>query len=60
MSDVDRIQARLRALALRRERLRDLGGSPPALERNRRAIVRANQELSLALISAYAPHAAAA
>jgi hypothetical protein len=58
--EIAAIQNRLDELVLRRQRLRELGASTDVLERNRREIVRANQELSLALITAHAPHQTAA
>jgi hypothetical protein len=42
---------------LERQRLRETGAAGPDLDRNRRAIVEANQELSLALIARHRPAA---
>jgi hypothetical protein len=54
---VEGLQARIGRLALARERLRDLGAPAEALERNRLEIVRAQWELSYALVERYCPPA---
>jgi hypothetical protein len=58
-ADVDRLRARVRALARERRQLRLTGGNPADLERNRREFVLAQWELSWALIERPAPPAAA-
>ncbi len=50
-SSVEDLQYLVRDLVLERQRLRETGAAPLDLERNRRAIVEANQLLSLALIA---------
>jgi hypothetical protein len=50
---VEELEARVRDLVLERQRLRETGAAALELERNRRAIVEANQQLSLALIARY-------
>jgi hypothetical protein len=60
VSSIDEIQRRVDALVLRRERLRQAGAGRATLERNRLQIVRANQQLSSALIAHFGGHAAAA
>jgi len=50
---IEELQARARELVLERQRLRDTGAAASDLDRNRRAIVAANQELSRALIARY-------
>ena len=50
---IERLQARARDLVLERQRLRETGAAASDLDRNRRAIVEANQELSLALVARY-------
>ena len=47
----------MRDLVLERQRLRDAAAAPADLDRNRREIVAANQELSRALIARYRPAA---
>jgi hypothetical protein len=54
---IDELQARVRELVLERQRLLDTGAAPADLDRNRRAIVAANQDLSRALIARYRPAA---
>jgi hypothetical protein len=57
---VEAIQARIARLVLARQELRGLGAPPGVLERNRLEIVRAQWELSYALVERYCPtHAAA-
>jgi len=50
---IEELQARARELVLERQRLRETGAAASDLDRNRRAIVAANQELSRALIARY-------
>ena len=50
---IEQLQARARDLVLERQRLRETGAAASDLDRNRRAIVAANQELSRALIARY-------
>jgi len=47
----------VRELVLERQWLREAGAAPVDLDRNRRAIVAANQALSRALIARYRPAA---
>ena len=54
---IEELQARVRELVLERQRLRETGAVPVDLDRNRRAIVAANQALSRALIARYRPAA---
>ena len=54
---IEELQARVRELVLERQRLRESGAAPVDLDRNRRAIVAANQALSRALIARYRPAA---
>jgi hypothetical protein len=52
---VETLQDRLGGLLREREELRSSGGDRAALERNRQAIVKAQWELSRALIARYHP-----
>ena len=53
INPIEELQARARDLVLERQRLRETGAAASDLDRNRRAIVAANQELSRALIARY-------
>ena len=53
INPIEQLQARARDLVLERQRLRETGAAASDLDRNRRAIVAANQELSRALIARY-------
>jgi hypothetical protein len=57
---VEALLARIERLARERQELRGGQASPPALERNRLALVRSQWELSYALIERHLPPAAAA
>ena len=50
---IEDLQAHVRDLVLERQRLREIGAAAADLDRNRCAIVEANQELSLALVARY-------
>jgi hypothetical protein len=52
---VETLQERLRHLLREREQLRGSGAEPSELERNRRAIVEAQWDLSRALIARHHP-----
>jgi hypothetical protein len=52
---VEALHARIGALAVERQALRSHGAAPGELERNRLEVVRAQQELSLALIERHLP-----
>ena len=56
--DVDTLSGELRKLVLERQALREHGAAADDLERNRIAIVRAQWQLSSALIRAHLPQAA--
>ncbi len=56
--DVDKLNGELRELVLERQALREHGAAADELERNRIAIVRAQWQLSHALIDAHLPQAA--
>ena len=56
-AQVHDLSAAIAAAQLERQRLRELGAGRPALERNRRELVRLQQELSRALIELYGPAA---
>lgn len=58
-STVEALLARINALARERQALRDRRAPARTLERNRRALVRSQWELSYALIERHLPPAAA-
>jgi hypothetical protein len=58
-TSVETLLARIDGLARERQELRGRGAAPRALERNRRALVRSQWELSYALIERHVPRTSA-
>jgi len=54
--NVDTLTAKLRELVLERQALRERGAATDELELNRLAIVRAQWQLSYALVELHSPH----
>ena len=59
-ASVEELQGHIGSLVTRRQALRENGGTPKALERNRRQLARCQRQLSFALIDRYLPEAEAA
>ncbi len=57
---VEELEARIAALVVRRQTLRERGASEAALERNRRRLARCQWQLSFALIERHLPQQHAA